>query len=368
MAWDPRKRGPRGRTIGEVDLGGGRGGGGGPDNALAVPPLKNIIIAAGDAGLRLDRWFKAHYPGIGHGELQKLLRTGQVRVDGKRAKASLRLAEGMEVRVPPRARAAEGERPRSAPKALAVSTEDAQDLRRRVLYRDDEFIVLDKPAGLAVQGGTATRRHLDGMLDALKFGAAERPRLVHRLDKDTSGAIVLARNRAAAGMLTAAFRGRDVRKLYLAVTVGAPRPRRGRISLALAKGGAPGHQRMAAAGTPGRGTARGAVTLYDTLDSAGTRAALVALMPLTGRTHQLRAHLAAIGKPILGDGKYGGRAAFIEGHGLEKRLYLHARAIEIAKPGGGILRAAAPLTAHLSAALDAFGFAASGPEDPFPRD
>ncbi len=329
-----------------------------------MPPLENIIVAPGDAGLRLDRWFTAHYPGIKHGALQKLLRTGQVRVDGKRAKANLRLAEGMEVRVPPRARVAEKARPRSTPKALPVAAEEAADLRRRVLYRDNDVIVLDKPAGLAVQGGSATRRHLDGMLDALRFGAAERPRLVHRLDKDTSGALVLARNRQAARFLTAAFRGRDVRKLYLAVTVGAPRPRRGRISLALAKGGAPGQQRMGAGGD----RARGAVTLYDTLDSAGTRAALVALMPLTGRTHQLRAHLAAIGRPILGDGKYGGRAAFMEGHGLDKRLHLHARAIEIAKPGGGILRARAPLPAHLEAALEAFGFEAKGPEDPFPRD
>jgi 23S rRNA pseudouridine955/2504/2580 synthase len=179
---------------------------------------------------------------------------------------------------------------------------------------------------------------------------------------------VLARNRMAARFLTAAFRGRDVRKLYLAVTVGVPRPRRGRISLALAKEGAPGQQRMVAGDSSGQGDARGAVTLYDTMDSAGTRSALVALMPLTGRTHQLRAHLAAIGTPIMGDGKYGGSAAFMEGHGLEKRIYLHARAIEIPQPGGGILRARAPLPVHLEAALKAFGFEAKGPEDPFPRD
>ena len=330
--------------------------------------LKNMIVAPGDAEMRLDRWFKAHYPGIKHGELQRLLRTGQVRVDGKRAKANLRLAEGVEVRVPPLARAAEDAPPRSAPKVLPVAAEDAADLRRRVICRDNDVIVLDKPAGLAVQGGTATRRHLDGMLDALRFGSHERPRLVHRLDKGTSGTLVLARNRAAARFLTAAFRGRDVRKLYLAVTVGVPRPRRGRISLALAKVGAPGHERMGAGVEGGSDGARGAVTLYDTLDSAGTRAALVALMPLTGRTHQLRAHLAAIGTPIMGDGKYGGSAAFIEGHGLEKRLYLHARAIEIPQPSGGILRAQAPLPAHLEAALKAFGFEAEGPEDQFPRD
>jgi 23S rRNA pseudouridine955/2504/2580 synthase len=206
------------------------------------------------------------------------------------------------------------------------------------------------------------------MLDALRFGADERPRLVHRLDKDTSGVLVLARNRRAAGFLTEAFRGRAVRKLYLAVSVGVPRPRRGRISLALAKGGKPGAERMAVETEGKLSGARSAVTLYDTLDAAGTRAALLALMPLTGRTHQLRAHLAVIGTPILGDGKYGGQEAFLEGHGIEKRLYLHARSIEIAKPGGGYLEATAPFPAHFDAVVKAIGFMAEGPEDTFPRD
>lgn len=332
-----------------------------------MPPLKNVIVAPGDTGLRLDRWFAIRYPGVKHGELQKLLRTGQVRVDGKRAKASLRLAEGMEVRVPPVAREARTASPRPITGPRPLAAEDVMDLRHRVLFRDKDVIVLDKPAGLAVQGGTATRRHLDGMLDAVRFGAEERPRLVHRLDKDTSGVLMLARNRAAARFLTAAFRGRDVRKLYLAVVVGVPRPRRGRISLALAKGGSPGRQRMSVA-VEGGGDKRGAVTLYDTLDSTGTRAALLALMPLTGRTHQLRAHLAAIGTPILGDGKYGGSAAFIEGIDVEKRLYLHARAIEIPKPQGGVWRACAPLPPHFERALGALAFEVRGPEDPFPRD
>jgi 23S rRNA pseudouridine955/2504/2580 synthase len=324
-----------------------------------------VTVAPADAGLRLDRWLKAQCPGLGHGELQKLLRTGQVRVDGRRAKAGLRLAEGMEVRIPPQLRgprpAAEA-KPRPAPPPPAP--QEAAELRRRVLYRDDEVIVLDKPAGLAVQGGTRTLKHLDGMLDALRFGSAERPRLTHRLDKDTSGVLVLARTREAARALTAAFRGRAARKVYLAVTVGSPKPRRGRISLALAKGGGPGAERMG----PGSEDARGAVTLYDTLDSAGARAALVALMPLTGRTHQLRAHMAAIGTPILGDGKYGGREAFLGGHGIEKRLHLHARAIEIPKPSGGTLRVTAPLPPHMEAVLKAFGFELPAETDRFPRD
>ncbi len=360
--------------------------------------LQNVTVGADDAGLRLDRWFKAHYPLTGHGELHKLLRTGQVRVDGKRAKAGLRLAEGMEVRVPPQARSAETGRARSAesgeprsaetgrarsaetaksrketdktaararPKPPPLSRQEAIDLRRRVIFRDNEVMVLDKPAGLAVQGGTATHRHLDGMLDALRFGANQRPRLVHRLDKDTSGVLVLARTREAARALTGAFRGREARKLYLAVTVDCPKPRRGRISLALAKGGAPGAERMMAECGD---DSRAAVTLYDTLDNAGNKAALVALMPLTGRTHQLRAHMAAIGTPILGDGKYGGSKAFLEGLGLEKRLHLHARTIEIPRPGGGFLRATAPLPPHLAQALAAFAFELPEAEDGFPRD
>ena len=333
--------------------------------------LETVTVPPADAGLRLDRWLKAQFPGLGQGAVQKFLRTGQIRVDGRRAKANLRLIEGMEVRVPPQARqvptdsgSGPNAKPKPKPRDIALTREEAKDLRRRVLYRDGEIIVLDKPAGLAVQGGTRTQRHLDGMLDALRFGSSERPRLVHRLDKDTSGVLVLARTRQAAQWLTAAFRGRETRKLYLAVTVGAPRPRRGKISLALGKGGGPGAERMGA----GETDAKGAVTLYDTLDSAGSRAALVALMPLTGRTHQLRAHMAAIEAPILADGKFGGRDAFLTGHGLENRLHLHARAIEIPRPSGPPLRVKAPLPPHLESALRAFGFTCPALEDRFPRD
>ena len=327
--------------------------------------LENIKIAPRDDGMRLDRWFKLHYPGVGHGELQKLLRTGQVRVDGKRAKAGLRLEGGMEVRIPPQARTAEPPKRRAQPQTQPLGREETAELHGWVIYRDADVVILNKPAGLAVQGGTALRRHLDGMLDALRFGAEERPRLVHRLDKDTSGVLVLARHRQAARDLTAAFRGRETRKLYLAVTAGCPKPRRGKVSLALAKGGSPGAQRMAA----DRGEqARSAVTLYDTLDSSGSKVALLALMPLTGRTHQLRAHMAAIGTPILGDGKYGGAPAFVAGPGVEKRLHLHARHIQVPRPGGGVLKATAPLPPHMESALKAFGLTLPEVEDHFPRD
>lgn len=338
--------------------------------------FRTVTIAEVDAGLRLDRWFRERFPDVGFGALQKLLRTGQIRVDGKRAKANARLEAGQEVRVPPqvqsrektaKTKGSEGgvratqEKARPAPRA---SEAEARALMDRVLYRDADMLVLDKPAGLAVQGGTGTHRHLDAMLDALRFDAAERPRLVHRLDRDTSGLLVLARHRAAARALTGAFRTRDARKIYLAVTVGTPRPRRGRIDLALGKAGGRGHERMVGDAED----ARHAATLYAVADAAGQRAALVTLMPLTGRTHQLRAHMAAIGTPILGDGKYGGADAFIAGLDLERRLHLHAYALEIPAPAGQVLRSRAPVPGHMMKAMRAFGFEIPDEIDVFPRD
>ena len=301
-------------------------------------------VQAGEDGQRLDRWLARRWPDLPHGRLQKLLRTGQVRVDGRRARAGDRLAAGALVRLPPMPAPAP-EAPRPPPAGLAA------ELQGRVLHLDEAVIALDKPAGLAVQGGPGTGRHLDGMLDALRFDAPERPRLVHRLDKDTSGVLLLARSAADAARLTAAFRDRRAEKLYWALTAGAPAPASGRIALALAKRGRPGGERVAVAadGKP-------ALTDYETLAHAGRRAAWLALRPLTGRTHQLRAHLAALGCPILGDGKYGGRAAFPEGLGLEPRLHLHARRIALDHPRGrGRLEVEAPPSALLQAGLRALG-------------
>lgn len=332
--------------------------------------VQTMTVTDGDGGLRLDRWFRAHFPGVGFGELQKLLRTGQVRIDGKRAKANARLEPGQEIRVPPQVRAGgKVERAKARPKPQPkVSDADVRALKEQVLYRDADMIVIDKPAGLATQGGTGTHKHLDAMLDALRFGAVERPRLVHRLDRDTSGILVLARHRSAAQALTGAFRARGARKIYLAVTAGVPKPRRGKIDLALGKAGGRGREKMVGHAED----AQRAVTLYDVMDSAGGKAALVTLMPLTGRTHQLRAHLAAIGTPILGDGKYGGAAAHVPARGVERRLHLHAYGLEIAKPSGGVLKITAPLPVHMRAALDAFGFESlsegAAEVDPFPRD
>ena len=303
-----------------------------------------------DDEVRLDRWFKRVAPELTHGRLEKLLRTGQVRVDGKRAKASQRLKTGQLVRVPPLGEASEAA-PRRAEKP-AISDADVAAARSWVLHKDGDVIAIAKPAGLAVQGGSGTTRHLDGLLDALQFEAAERPRLVHRLDMDTSGVLLLARSAKAARKLADAFRARDAEKLYWAVVVGSPERDEGSIDLPLAKKpGRAGEQMVV-----DRETGQKAVTGLSVIDRAAKRAAWLALRPVTGRTHQLRVHCAAIGTPILGDGKYGGRDAFLSGAGVAKRLHLHARRIEIAHPAGGRLVVTAPLPDDLKATWQFFGF------------
>ncbi len=277
-------------------------------------------VAIHEAGQRLDRWVARRRPDLPQGRLQKLLRTGQVRVDGRRARASDRLEAGALVRLPP---CGPPRQPAPLPEWLV------EKVRSWMLHIDEAVIALDKPAGLAVQGGRGTGRHLDGMLEALRFEAAERPRLVHRLDRDTSGVLLLARSGADAARLTAMFRARAAEKLYWAVTAGAPDPPAGRIALPLAKRRRAGGERVSV-----DEEGRRAVTDYETLARAGKHAARLALRPLTGRTHQLRAHLAAIGCPILGDGKYGGREAFLDGMDLEPRLHLHARALALEHPRG----------------------------------
>ena len=307
-----------------------------------------VTVTEGDATLRLDRWFKRHYPALAHGRLEKLLRTGQIRVDGKKARAADRIVPGQTIRVPPLDEA--------VPTALlprAVRPQDAARLRDQVLHRDDAVIILNKPAGLAVQGGTATERHIDEMLDALRFDQVERPRLVHRLDKDTSGILVIARNAAAAAFLARAFRDKTTRKTYWAIVAGRPQLRQGKIDLALAKGALRGRERVQA-----DEDGKDAVTYYTIVDSAGDRASWLALLPLTGRTHQLRAHCAAIGTPILGDGKYGGAAAHALGAAAAHRLHLHARALEIPHPDGFTLKLTAPLPPHMRRMWEFLGFAA----------
>jgi len=327
--------------------------------------VETRTVTADEAEMRLDRWFKRHFPQINHIALQKLLRTGQIRVDGKRAEANTRLAEGQAIRIPPLpdAQPETADPARDAAKAKPVfSAKEAVALRARVLYKDSEVLVLDKPAGMAVQGGTGQTKHLDAMLDLLAFEAGERPKLVHRLDKDTSGCLVLARSAGAAARLAAAFRTRDARKIYWAVTVGVPHPHRGRIDLPVAKEAGTRGERMAVDEEEGVH----AITYYSVVEHAHRRAAFVALWPRTGRTHQLRVHMAAIGTPILGDGKYAGQKAFLEG-GMDvpRQLHLHARRIVIPHPRGGVIDVTAPLPDHMKPAWDYFGFETDGRDDPF---
>jgi 23S rRNA pseudouridine955/2504/2580 synthase len=321
-----------------------------------VNGVTTVTVRAEDGTGRLDRWFRRHYPALGHGRLEKLLRTGQIRIDGKRARAGDPVAPGQAIRVPP---LPEPVPPETAAKPH-VRPQDEALLRSAVLYRDDWAIAVNKPAGLAVQGGTNTERHVDALLDGLRFDGIERPRLVHRLDKDTSGVLLVARNAAAAAFFSRAFRDKAARKIYWAIVVGRPQLPQGRIDLALAKGGGPGRERVRADAESGKS----AVTYYRVLDHAGERASWLALLPVTGRTHQLRAHCAALGTPILGDGKYGGSAAQLPGGAAAHRLHLHARSLDIARPDGGRLRLTAPLPPHMQRMWEFFGFAAEA-GDPF---
>lgn len=321
--------------------------------------VRTVEVAQDEGDLRLDRWFRRHYPALRHGQLEKLLRTGQVRVDGKRAQAGLRLSAGQYIRVPPQAGEAEAAAPAKQP---PPGKADRDFVRSLVIHRDDDVIALNKPPGLAVQGGTGTARHLDAMLDALRFGKNERPRLVHRLDRDTSGVLLLARSVSVAAQLGRAFQGRQVRKIYWALVVGRPEPAQGRIDMALGKRPGPRGEKMARGGD----AAKRAATLYSVLEVAGQTAAWLALWPLTGRTHQLRAHCAAIGHPIVGDGKYGGRDAYLPAEDIARRLHLHAREVTLPHPSGkGELRIRAELPPHMAKSWRLFGFDPDLTEDPF---
>jgi 23S rRNA pseudouridine955/2504/2580 synthase len=304
--------------------------------------------------MRLDRWFKTHYASLPHSRLEKLLRTGQVRVDGARAKSSTRLAEGQTVRVPPLPDVA----PPPAPK-YKLSKADRDLLASMTLYEDDDLLILNKPSGIAVQGGTKTPHHIDRLLQALGDGPETRPRLVHRLDRDTSGVLVVAKRRAIAAKLGRAFQTRSVRKIYWALTHGVPKPPQAKIEAALVKAAGPEGDRVRKARPGEQERAQAAVTYYSVVDRAGPKVAFVSLKPVTGRQHQLRAHLAIIGHPILGDEKYPSGAELPEG--IDKKLYLHARRISFPHPSGeGVVDVTAPLPPHMAKAFAAFGFEARG--------
>jgi len=314
-------------------------------------------ISPADAGMRLDRWFKNEFPTLSFGQMSKLLRTGQVRVNGKRVKGNARLGVGDMIRVPPMNLEAAPDRERAA---RPLSKDDIRAAREMVIYQDDELVALNKPAGLAVQGGTGTARHVDGLLPALKAkNDPDNPRLVHRLDKDTSGVLVVARTAPAARRLTRAFRDKQCHKIYWALVKGVPKIPEGKIDAPLGKGAIGGAKEKMHIGDEGKQ----AVTYYKVLDSAVPAASWVALVPLTGRTHQLRAHMAHIGHPILGDGKYGGAEAHIGG--LSGKLHLHAAALSLPRAKGGVLRLTAPLPAHMLESFRTLGFNAAEIKDPF---
>jgi 23S rRNA pseudouridine955/2504/2580 synthase len=319
-----------------------------------VSGVEQIIVEQDGAGMRLDRWFKLHYPGLAFGHLQKLLRSGQVRVDGGRAKSDTRLQAGQSIRVPPLDVDRKGSGPLT--ERTMRGEDDAEVLRRMTLYEDDKVFVFNKPAGLAVQGGSGINRHVDDMLEAVRNRKGEKPRLVHRLDRDTSGALVVARTRGAATKLAEAFRGRDAQKTYWALVRGVPRKRSDKISSWLVREQTPDGDRMRIArhGEPG---ADHAVSHYRVVDQAGQALSWLEMEPHTGRTHQLRVHAAHIGCPIIGDPKYFEADQNWEfPGGLQNRLHLHARRIVIPHPAGGVIDVTAPLPPHMRQAWNLLGF------------
>jgi len=310
-------------------------------------------VAAGEDGMRLDRWFRLHFPALTNAYLNKLLRTGQVRVAGGRAKSNMRLEEGQEIRVPPLtfdARPADAPQPEAKP----LSAEEKKLFRSMVIYEDDDLYVLNKPAGLAVQGGTKTSRHVDGLLQGLAAELKERPLLVHRLDRDTSGILVVAKRRSVASALGKLFATRSVRKIYWASVKGVPKPPQGRIGKALIKAQGPDGDRVREARREEMDEAQTAVTHYAVIDKAPPALAWVSLKPVTGRQHQLRAHMAMIGHPILGDAKYGGLDD-LPGT-FAKKLHLHARRIVFPHPKGGAVDVTAPLPAFMRETWTTVGF------------
>lgn len=339
--------------------------------------VQTVTVEEGEGDQRLDRWLKRRFPQLSQGMIEKMCRKGDCRVEGGRVKSSTRVEEGQQVRVPPLP-----DRPAPPIERSRVSEADAKFIQSCVIYRDDHVIALNKPAGLATQGGSGQTRHVDGLAEALMFERDEKPRLVHRLDKDTSGVLLLARTRLAAKGLTAAMRHRETRKIYWALVAGVPTPYLGEIKYGLVKAAGRGKggegEKMIAVhprdidDTPG---AKRAHTLYATLYRVASRAAWVAMEPVTGRTHQLRAHMAEIGHPIIGDGKYGGSGQENLGDGwgaqlggiISKKLHLHARMMRFEHPETRkVITVTAPLPPHMAESWDTLGWTEDlAAEDPF---
>ncbi len=312
--------------------------------------VRQFTVGEEDDGIRLDRWFKRNLPDTAFGLIARWARTGQIRVDGKRATPGDRIEAGQIIRVPPQGE----EAPAAAPQKRRrepLTEEEIEFVRSLVIYEDATAFVLNKPPGLATQGGTKTRDHLDRLLDGLVAEDAPRPKLVHRLDKDTSGALLVARTARSAAFFSKSFSGRTASKVYWAIVTGVPSVADGLIDLPLSKQPGTGGEKMhvdEAEGQPAR-------SRYRMVERAGNRAAWIELQPLTGRTHQLRVHMLAVGHPILGDGKYGGQEAFLTG-AISRKLHLHARRIRIDHPDGGRIDVTAELPDHFAASLATLGF------------
>ena len=309
--------------------------------------VQHVIVAPDDTGMRVDRFLEARFPGLSFSHIQRVIRKGELRVDGKRAQPSQRLKAGQAVRIPPLRL--------EAPKPGGANAQkDREFLKSITLYEDAEVLVLNKPMGLAVQGGSGTKRHLDGMLEVLRDAQGQRPRLVHRLDKDTAGCLLVAKSRFAATALAKTFRSRLARKIYWALVAGVPKPRQGRVSTFLAKEERDDDSIMRIA-RHGEEGASHAITYYAVVDTAARQLAWLSLKPVTGRTHQLRAHMAHIGHPIVGDPKYFTKDNWQLPGGIQNRLHLLARRIAVPHPRGGTIDVSAPLPPHMQQSWNLLG-------------
>jgi 23S rRNA pseudouridine955/2504/2580 synthase len=311
--------------------------------------VQTAKVSADEAGMRVDRFVEARFPGLSFSHIQRIIRKGELRVNGKRAQPRQRLVAGQAVRIPPLRL-----EPRPPARDAKTGNETRDFLKSITLYEDADVLVLNKPMGLAVQGGSGTTRHVDGMLEALRDAHGQRPRLVHRLDKDTAGCLLVAKTRFAAAALAKTFRSRSARKIYWALVAGVPKPRQGRISTFLAKEtrADDSFMRVARHGEEG---ASHAVTYYAVIDTAARQLAWLSLKPVTGRTHQLRAHLAHIGHPIVGDPKYFSKENWQLPGGMQNRLHLLARRIVVPHPRGGTIDVTAPLPPHMQQSWNLIG-------------
>lgn len=305
-------------------------------------------VSSDEDGMRVDRWFATHFPQLGFGRLQKLIRNGEIKVDKAKVTTSTRLSPGQTVRIPPI-------NDPGVVNPVRVNDEEAQFLRSLILYEDDDIYVFNKPHGLAVQGGSGTTRHLDGMLKSLPNSKGEAPRLVHRLDRDTSGCLVVAKTKAAASHFGTVFRSRSARKIYWAIVAGNPHPQQGEISCFLARQSTADGEQMVVVknGYPG---AQHSTSYYSTTDTASRRFAWITLKPVTGRTHQLRVHMANLGTPIIGDPRYFNIENWQGAPGLSEGLHLHARRLAIPLRGGNRIDISAPLPPHMRASFETLGF------------